>query len=302
MNAGRSSVLPTRCVGCSLVTAFEAISCSLMHHGVMGSRLMKVTSVKRNHRGIAQKATSSLSLPQFMRQVCDDFIELRRARVSFGKNRVIGGFARIARYSVLILIYGGNGHRRKSRTAGSVCGRADGVRKFQHLMQLAHKFSRPVVVYFDDPTSSSGTAITELHEALGLPKHLLSQWYLEVPIILVVLTNKSAYDIFGIWLADKAIALEQARFMMTIPDRRKNHRIIVSTEELVRGGVIDKAIPAPSNLARHSQSAMSYRLRGALTRMLDEVSHVSPRELKVRRLAKVARVEAIAVDLCGRGK
>jgi acetyl-CoA carboxylase carboxyl transferase subunit alpha len=261
---------------------------------------MKLTSVKRNHRGIARKATSSL--PLLMRQVCDDFIELRRARFSFGRNRVIGGFARIGHYSVVILIYGENGYRGKSCTAGSVCGRADGFRKFQYLMQLAHKFSRPVVVYFADPTSSSGTAITELHEVLGLPKHLLSQWYLEVPIILVVLTSKSAYDIFGIWLADKTIALEQARFMMTLPDRGKNHRIIVSTEELVRGGVIDKAIPAPSNPARHSQALMSYRLRGALTRMLDEVSHVSPRDLSLRRQAKFARVEAIAVDLCGRGK
>jgi acetyl-CoA carboxylase alpha subunit len=166
-------------------------------------------------------------------------------------------------------------------------------------MQLAHKFSRPVVVCFADPTSSSGTAITEFHEALGLPKHILSQWYLEVPIILVVLISKSPYDIFGIWLADKAIALEQARFMMTLPDRGKNRRIVVSTEELVRGGIIEKAIPAPSNLAHHSQSVLSYRLRGALTQVLDEVAYLSAGELIIHRRAKLARVEAVPVKLYG---
>jgi acetyl-CoA carboxylase alpha subunit len=232
-----------------------------------------------------------------MRQVCDDFIELRRERVSFGKNRIIGGFATIGTYSVLILIYCQDGHGRKTRIQEPSCGRASGFRKVQQLIQLAHKFSRPVVVCFADPTSSSGTAITEFHEALGLPKHILSQWYLEVPIILVVLISKSPYDIFGIWLADKAIALEQARFMMTLPDRGKNRRIVVSTEELVRGGIIEKAIPAPSNLARDSPALMSYRLRGALTQVLDEVSCLSARELIIRRRAKLAQVESMIMKL-----
>ena len=268
----------------------------------MGFRLMKFTSVKRNHRDVAQKATLSLSLSQFMRQVCDDFIELRRERVSFGKNRVIGGFATIGKYSAIGLIHCQDGHGRKVRIQEPDSGRVNGFRNVQRLMQLAHKFRRPVVVCFADSSPSSGTAITKLHEALGLPRHILSQWYLDVPIILVVLTSKSAYDIFGIWLADKAIALEQTQFVMTLHDRGKNRRILMSTEELVRGRIIDKAIAVPSNLACHSQAVMPYRLRGALIQMLDEISHVSPSELMVRRQAKVARVKAIAVDVCSRGK
>lgn len=258
---------------------------------------MKLTSGKRNHRGIAQKEASSLPLSQFMRQVCDDFIELRGERVSFGKNRVIGGLATIGNYSVLGLIHYQDGHGRKTRIQEPDRGRVSGFRKVQRLMQLAHKFSRPVVVCFADPTSSSGTAITELHEALGLPKHILSQWYLEVPIILVVLTSKCAYDIFGIWVADKAIALERAQFITTLPDRGKNRRIIVSTKELVRGGIIDKAIAAPSNLARDSPAVMSYRLRGALTQVLDEVSYLSARELIISRRAKLAQVESMIMKL-----
>jgi len=234
-----------------------------------------------------------------MRRVFDDFIEIRRNVTSFGKNRVIDGLVKIGHHSVLVLIHCQVGHGRKTRIQEPNRGRVNGFRKVQRVMQLAHKFSRPVVVCYTDPTSLSCTAITELHEALGLSKHILSQWYLKVPIILVVLTTKIPIDIFNIWLADKVIILEDAQFVMNIPERGKNRRIIVNTEVLMRGGFIDKTIPAPSNLPSHSQAVISYRLGGALTQMLDEVSHVSPRELIVHRRVKLAQVEAMILKLCG---
>jgi acetyl-CoA carboxylase alpha subunit len=249
-----------------------------------------------------QNTSPSLLTSQLVQQICDEFIELRRQRANFGKDRLIGGFATIGRYSVLILVHGENGRRGKNRIPESARGRASGFRKADHLMQLAYKFRKPIVVCFVAPPSSSRTIAAESREDLCLPKHILSQWYLDVPIILVILTSKSAYDIFGVWLADKAIALEQAQFVMSIPGQGKQRRINVRAEELLRGGVIDKTIPASSKSTRHSQAVMLYRLRAVLIQMLDEVAGGSLKELRARRQERLARLEAMVANVCGRAQ
>ena len=240
-------------------------------------------------------------MAQFILQACDEFIELRREKVSFEKNRVIGGFATIGRYSVLVLIYCQNGIGRKRRVQGSDRERANGFRKVQRLMQLAQKFKHPIVVCCASSTSSTGTVIAESHESLGFPRHILSQWYLEAPIILAVLGRRSSGDIFGTWLADKILALEQTQFVVNISDQGKNSCRHVGASKLLRDGIIDKTILVPLNRGPHSQAVMPYRLRSALIQMLDDVFYLSSRELIIRRRAKIALVEAFATKLSSQG-
>ena len=172
---------------------------------------MKSSSVKRIHKSVVQMAVSSEPTAEFVRLACDEFIELRREHVNIGKNQLVGGFATIGRHSALIMIHGDNGRRGKNRIPESARGRASGFWNAEHLMQLAHKFRRPIIVCFVASALPSGLIPAEPHEALGLPKHILSQWNLDVPIVLVILTSKSAYDTFGLWLADKSLALEIGR-------------------------------------------------------------------------------------------
>jgi acetyl-CoA carboxylase alpha subunit len=263
---------------------------------------MKSSSVNRSHKGVVQKAASSVPTAESVRQACDEFIEIRREHVNFGKNRLVGGFATIGRHSALILIHGENGRRGKSRIPKSVRGRASGFLKADHLIQLAHKFKKPIVVCFVAPASSSGLIPAEPHEALGLPKHILSQWYLDVPIVLVILTSKSAYDIFGVWLADKSLALDQTRFILALQDQGRNRRFEVDAKTLARGGIIDKTISVSRNFSGPTTRAIPSRLRNALIQMLDEVAGDSPEDLKARRLERLARVEAMVANMCGRAQ
>lgn len=243
---------------------------------------------------------SSEPTAEFVRLACDEFIELRREHVNIGKNRLIGGFATIGRHSVLIMIHGDNGRRGKNRTPESARGRASGFRNAEHLMQLAHKFRQPIIVCFLDSALPSGLIPAEPHEALGLPKHILSQWNLDVPIVLVILTSKSAYDIFGLWLADKSLALDLTRFVWALQDQGRNRRFAVDAKTLVCNGIIDRTISASPNLAGLTRKTIPSRLRNALIQMLDEVAGDSPEELRARRRERLARVEAMVVNMCER--
>lgn len=265
-------------------------------------RTMKLSPVKQCHKGVVRKVASSLPTAQFVRQACDEFIEIRREHVNFGKNRFIGGFATIGRHSAVVLIHGENGRRGKTLIPESARGRARGFRKANHLMQLAHKFRKPIIVCFVAPASSSGLIPAEPHEVLGLPKHILSQWCLDVPIILVILTSKSAYDIFIVWLADKILALDQTRFVLALQEQGRNPRFKVDAKTLVHSGIIDRAISVSSNFAGLKGKVIPSRLRNALIQMLDEVAGDSLEDLRARRQARLARVEAMVANMCGRAQ
>lgn len=268
----------------------------------MRSHAIKLSTMKRSQSWIRRDTASSLLPTQFIQSFCDEFVELRRGRASFGTHRLFSGFATIGQHSVLVLLHWRNGRRGKSGIFESAQESMDGYCKIEQKMQLAHKFNRPVVVCYAGSTSASGAVFAEPHEARGFPRHVISQWYIEVPVILLVLNRRSAYGIFVTWLADTVFALDRTQFVMPLSDPKQTRCPLVGAGKLFSHGIIDNIIPASLNRARHSQVGMSYRLRNALIRVLEELPHVSPRELMFRRRARLARVEAVAVKLYSQGK
>jgi acetyl-CoA carboxylase alpha subunit len=235
---------------------------------------------------------------EFVRQACDEFVEVCREHVNFGKNRFVGGIATIGRHTPLILIHGENERGGKIRNSGSA--RVSGFRKADHLMQLAHKFKKPIVVCFVAPASSSGLIPAERNDVLSLPKHIFSQWCLDVPIVIVILTSKSTCDFFGLWLADKTLALDQTRFVLALQCQGRNRRFDVDAMKLVRSGIIDKTIAVSPNYADPKKKVLLIRLRNELIQMLDEVAGGSAEDSKARRKEKLARFEAMVANMCKR--
>jgi len=256
----------------------------------------EIYPVKGDHARLAREALSTVLFIEFVRQTCDDFIALRRGRGFLGENELIGGSATIGSHSVFALLYCKNEHSGNSRSSAPASVRLSGYRAAQHLMGLAYKFNRPVVVFTTSQTSLRSACMAEPHEAIRFGNHIFSLCRLEVPIILAVLSRLSSGDIFGAWLADKILALEQTRFSMTILDQEKNIRVQVGAKCLLHQGIIDQTVPLPSGGMYDSQVTMPKpkRLRAALSKMLEEVSHVSPKELMIRRKEKIERISKIA--------
>jgi acetyl-CoA carboxylase alpha subunit len=135
---------------------------------------------------------------------------------------------------------------------------------------------------------------TEPHEAATFTKHLVSQQHFESPMILVLLNRWNSGEIFGVWFAHKVLAFEQARFLMTIMDQGIHCHVQVGTKVLLRYGIIDGVVPEMSDGVHPSNSAISKQLRSALRPMLDELSQLSPEDLRDRRREKIERVSAFS--------
>lgn len=263
---------------------------------------MKLSPVKRGYEGVVRQVAPSLAMEKFVRQVCDEFVEVGRENVNFGRDRLVGGFTTFGRHSALILIHGKNRRRGTRRITESVRDTACGFQKAGHLMQLAHKFRKPVVVCLLTSASASGLIPAESHEVLSLQKHLFSQWCLDVPIVLVILASMSPCDIFGVWLADKCLALDQTQFALTLHNQKVNHRFEVNAKKLARSGIIDRTISVSPNFVGRKRRAIPSLLRNALIQMLDEIAGDSPEDLRARRQERLVRVEEMVANMYGQAQ
>src|SRR5690242_7526048 len=170
---------------------------------------------------------------QIVREVCDEFVELRRDRGRDGEIRVVTACATIGRYSVLALIHCRAGGHQKKCTIEAARRRSMEFRKSQHLIRLAQRFKQPIVVCVVDPPVSSKAATARWYEPFEVSKHLLSQWTLDVPVVLLVLASKVSCGIFGVWLPDKSVALAHTKFLME-PGKQSRHRCCeVEAKQLV---------------------------------------------------------------------
>ena len=97
------------------------------------------------------------NITDYIRLMCDDFVELHGDRL-FGDDRaLIGGFATIGGRKVMLI-----GHRKgrgveENIEANFGMANPEGYRKAMRLMRLAEKYSLPVVSFVDTPGAYPGS-------------------------------------------------------------------------------------------------------------------------------------------------
>lgn len=251
---------------------------------------MTISPSKINH---PKRTSSTDPFIQFVRQTCNDFIELRRGRCFIGNNPLIGGVATIGATPVFVLIHCMNGNLDNFHSSDRP-SKLNGYQTSQHLIRLAAKFNRPVVIFAASQSSLQKAYGVEPHKALGFSSHVASLSHIEVPVVLAILARSSSSDILATWLADRILVSEQARFSMTVFDEDKAIRRRVGANCLLRHGIIDQTIPLPPRRALNgSFLTMMPRpsdIRATICEMLHKVSHMPPRDLLAQRRRRVERV------------
>ena len=120
-----------------------------------------------------------------VRQACDEFVELRREPTGGSGPSLLAASAIIGRHTVFILIQNCCGESGKGKPK-DISPRSIASRKFTHLIRLAKRFDKPVLVCVVDPPRSFKGKRVPPHPTSQFPDHVLSQWLLDVPIILLV--------------------------------------------------------------------------------------------------------------------
>ena len=181
--------------------------------------------------------------------------------------------------------------------------RPEGYRKALRVMQLAQKFSRPIVVFIDTPAAYPGVESEERGVAEAIAFNLREMMMIEVPIVVIVCGEGGSGGALGIAIGDRVLMQEFSVYSVIPPEgcaailwRDSNRKVDaaaalkITSSDLLSLGLIDAIVPEPAGGAHNDHEAATALVDQALAQALGELSRLSVAELLSGRYDKFRRM------------
>ncbi len=232
----------------------------------------------------------------YARQSFTDFSELHGDRLFADDHAMMGGFARLGEYRVM-LIGTQKGRDTKEnilRNFGSA--HPEGYRKALRLMRMADRFGLPIITLIDTAGAYPGVGAEERHIAEAIAVNLREMMRLEVPIVVAVVGEGGSGGALGIGVGDRVLMLENAYYSVISPEgcaailwkdkkamAQAAASLRITGRDLLEFKLVDEVIPEPDGGAHHDPAAAAAALKASLLRHLRELSATSgPERLRIR--------------------
>jgi acetyl-CoA carboxylase carboxyl transferase subunit alpha len=183
--------------------------------------------------------------------------------------------------------------------------RPEGYRKALRVMQMAQKFSRPIVVFIDTPAAYPGMESEERGVAEAIAWNLREMMMLEVPVIVMVIGEGGSGGALGIAIGDRVLMQEFSVYSVIPPEgcaailwRDANKKIEaanalkITAPDMVALGLVDDIIPEPAGGAHNEYDTATALIDQALSTALARSSAMTVRERLDARYEKFRRMGA----------
>jgi acetyl-CoA carboxylase carboxyl transferase subunit alpha len=233
----------------------------------------------------------------------DDFVELHGDRVFGDDLAIVGGLAVFEGEPVVVL-----GHQKGRDTRENIARNfgmphPEGYRKALRLMQLADKFSKPIISFIDTPGAYPGLGAEERGQAEAIARNLREMAALRTPVIAVVTGEGGSGGALAIGVANRVLMLEHAIYSVISPEGcaailwgdgakapEAAQLMRITAPDLQKAGVIDAVIPEPIGGAHRSWEDAAANLRLALREHLGQLRPLSGDALVQDRYEKFRRI------------
>jgi len=237
-----------------------------------------------------------------------EFVELSGDRKYGEDSAILGGLGKFLGRPVLVL-----GHEKGRTTAERLkhnfgMARPEGYRKAVRLMDLADKFSLPVISFVDTAGAYPGIGAEERGQAEAIARSTERCLTLGVPMVAVISGEGGSGGAIAIAAANKVLMLEHSIYSVISPEgaasilwkdsaRAKDAATAmkITAQDLSELNVIDAIIPEPTGGAHREPSAAIATVGAAVAEALDALSELSPAELRSQRRERffaIGRLEA----------
>src|SRR5687767_5268112 len=210
--------------------------------------------------------------------------ELRGDRRFADDPAIVCGFAEYKGQPVCVV-----GHQKGRDTKQKIYrnfgyARPEGYRKALRVMQLAHKFNRPIIVFIDTPAAFPGIESEERGVAEAIALNLREMMMLDVSIVVVVCGEGGSGGALGIAIGDRVLMQEFAVYSVIPPEgcaailwrdpARKVEAaaaLKITAPDLLAMQIIDEIVPEPVGGAHNDPAAATKLVGDAIARHLAEV-------------------------------
>jgi acetyl-CoA carboxylase carboxyl transferase subunit alpha len=237
----------------------------------------------------------------YLSTIFTDFIELHGDRLFRDDPAIVGGWARLAGISVMVV-----GHQKGRDTKENLkrnfgMPHPEGYRKALRLMEMAAKFTAPVITLIDTPGAYPGLGAEERGQSEALARNIIEMAGLETPIISCVIGEGGSGGALALGVADRVLMLENSVYSVISPEgcaailwkdaaqrERAAEALKLTAEDLLRLKLIDEIVPEPVGGAHVDPDATGEALRATLIRQVTELRKIRPEKLVKRRAEKYA--------------
>jgi acetyl-CoA carboxylase carboxyl transferase subunit alpha len=239
----------------------------------------------------------------YIRLLFENFSEIHGDRNFADDPALITGMAKFHGQPVMIVgsQKGRDTKQRLARNFGQA--KPEGYRKALRAMQLAAKFRRPIIVFVDTPGAYPGVDAEERGQAEAIAHNLREMSRLPVPIIITITGEGGSGGALAVAVGDRVYMLENSVYSVISPEGcasimwRDSTKAEIAAEalkitapDLLEMKLIDEIVPEPEGGAHNDPEATAKMLDPFLTRALNELSQLSPRQIVDQRYEKFRRM------------
>ena len=235
-----------------------------------------------------------------------NFVELHGDRQFKDDKAIVGGFAELDEYKVMII-----GHQKGRDTKSNLyrnfgMANPEGYRKALRLMKLAEKFNKPIITMLDTPGAYPGIEAEERGQAEAIAKNLFEMSRLKVPIIVVIIGEVASGGALGIGLGNRILMLENCWYSVISPEscssilwrnwdykEQAAEALKLTAPDLIEQGIIDRIIPEPIGGAHKDHKSAAAILQKVLKEELEELIKIKPEKLIEDRIEKFGKMGVI---------
>ena len=235
--------------------------------------------------------------------ITENFVELHGDRNVKDDKSIVGGFAKIDDYKVMIV-----GHQKGRDTKSNVfrnfgMPNPEGYRKALRLMKLAEKFNKPIITMIDTPGAYPGLEAEERGQAEAIARNLFEMSRIKVPIIVIIIGEGASGGALGLGVGDRILMLENCWYSVISPEscssilwktwdykEQAAEALKLTAPDLLEQKLIDRIVPEPMGGAHKDHKEAAVILKRVIIDELAHLSKIKPERLVDYRLEKFSKM------------
>jgi acetyl-CoA carboxylase carboxyl transferase subunit alpha len=232
----------------------------------------------------------------YLDSLFDDFVELAGDRKFMNDDAIMGGLARFRGRSVVVI-----GHEKGRDTQTRLkhnfgMGKPEGYRKAVRLIELAGRFSLPVITLVDTSGAFPGKGGEERGQAEALARAIEACMTLETPLVSVIVGEGGSGGAVALASGNRVLMMEHAVYSVISPEgaasilfrdakRAKDtaEAMKITAQDLEKFRIVDGVVSEPMGGAHRDPKAAIQRVGDAIEAALSSLSGLSPADLKRQR-------------------
>ena len=221
----------------------------------------------------------------YIERITDEFDELHGDRHFSDDRAVIGGIGSIGEYKVMFI-----GHEKGRSTDEKILhnfgmSQPEGYRKACRLMELAERFSMPIVTLVDTPGAYPGIDSEERGQSEAIAHNLRVMSSLKTPIIVNVVGEGGSGGALALGVGDHITMLEHSTYSVASPEACASivwrdstkadeaaEAMKLNADSILELGLIDEIIAEPLGGAHRNYDQVSSNLSKVILKNLDELT------------------------------